>query len=107
MTVPTARKELGFPDNVDHPKDMVIDLMPHQIVRLPPFGCRLPILSVHAQIGVCWMNRQEQSGLQGGILSDEMGLGKTVQMIGQMLMNPPTDKREKTTLILACVRSLV
>ena len=82
-TVEDAAAKIGLSRENPSPPKMVCRLMPHQLM------------------GVSWMVGQEKSESYGGILGDEMGLGKTIQAIATMTLNPSTDKREKTTLIVA------
>jgi len=35
--------------------------------------------------GLAWMQKQEESPIQGGILADEMGMGKTIQAVSLLL----------------------
>ncbi len=53
--------------------------------------------------GVAWMAEtlQRTGGL---ILADEMGLGKTIQIIGAMLLDPPTDA---SPALVLCTTSLI
>lgn len=83
-TVTEARTSLGIGDGEgDRMEGLSCKLMAHQI------------------IGVSWMVAQEKSKNMGGILGDEMGLGKTVQMIATIVKQQSTDRKVKTTLVLA------
>ncbi|KAJ3386689.1 DNA repair protein rad16 [Lobulomyces angularis] len=54
----------------EQPKDVLIKLLPFQLE------------------GLNWLQSQETSRFNGGILADEMGMGKTIQMIGLVVTQP-------------------
>lgn len=60
----------------------------------------------HQRMGLKWLVDVENSSKKGGILADDMGLGKTVQAIALMLANRSSDKKRKTTLVVAPVSVL-
>jgi SNF2 family DNA or RNA helicase len=53
--------------------------------------------------GVAWITETLQR-MGGLILADEMGLGKTIQIIGALLLDPPTDT---APALIFCPKSLV
>ncbi|KAI0477367.1 SNF2 family N-terminal domain-containing protein [Xylariaceae sp. FL0804] len=69
----------------------------------PAMSCTL---LPYQRVGLTWLKKQEESSHKGGILADGMGLGKTIQAIALMLERPPTDPRQRTTLIVVPVALL-
>ncbi|KAI9098717.1 SNF2 family N-terminal domain-containing protein [Phlyctochytrium arcticum] len=70
--------------DIEHqPEDVTVQLLPHQLK------------------GVAWMKTREEGNTKGGILADDMGLGKTVQTLSLIVAERSTDKKCKTTLVVA------
>ncbi|AQZ10507.1 RAD16 (YBR114W) [Zygosaccharomyces parabailii] len=57
------------PERAPQPAGMTIRLLPFQLE------------------GLYWLEKQENSKYNGGVLSDEMGMGKTIQMIALIMSN--------------------
>ncbi|KAJ3015855.1 UNVERIFIED_CONTAM: DNA repair protein rad16 [Siphonaria sp. JEL0065] len=64
-----ALPKIDIPENCPQPNNVVIKLLPFQLE------------------GVHWLQKQEISRFNGGILADEMGMGKTIQVIGLIVSN--------------------
>lgn len=63
-------------------------------------------LMEHQKLGLTWMRTMEEGSNKGGILADDMGLGKTIQALALMVARRSTDRKCKTTLIVAPVALL-
>lgn len=63
-------------------------------------------LMEHQKLGLTWMRTMEEGSNRGGILADDMGLGKTIQALALMVARRSTDRKCKTTLIVAPVALL-
>lgn len=63
-------------------------------------------LMEHQKLGLTWMRNMEEGSNKGGILADDMGLGKTIQALALMVARRSTDRKCKTTLIIAPVSLL-
>ncbi|KAJ3011453.1 UNVERIFIED_CONTAM: DNA repair protein rad16 [Siphonaria sp. JEL0065] len=64
-----ALPKIEIPEHCPQPNNVVIKLLPFQLE------------------GVHWLQKQETSRFNGGILADEMGMGKTIQIIGLIVSN--------------------
>lgn len=73
-----------------------------QAVEQPPQLVEVKLLPFQLE-GLAWLQMQEESLFQGGILSDSMGMGKTLQTIALLVSRP----LGKPTLVVCPVVALI
>ncbi|KAF3937592.1 hypothetical protein ABW19_dt0201039 [Dactylella cylindrospora] len=68
-----------------------------------PDGLTLTMLPFQLE-GLNWLEKQEKTRFNGGILADEMGMGKTIQTIALLMEKP---RPSKPTLVVAPTVALI